>query len=393
MTGSRLAILELRSVRGTGGGPEKTILLGTEHTDRARFAVTVCYLRDLRDSIFGIDARARRMQIDYVEVHERHSFDPAIWPKLASLVRERRIDIVHSHDYKTDLLALLLGRRIGVIPLATAHGWTGQTARERFLYYPAGKRLLARFPRVIAVSSDIKDELVRHGMPEKRVTVILNGIDPDAFQRVESRREIVRREMGLRPADVVIGAVGRLERQKRFDLLIEAFQPLAGRHQDLRLVIVGDGSLRRELAAQIAAANLGQSCTLLGHRLDVADLHNAFDVFVQASEYEGTPNAVLEAMAMGTPIVATDVGGTRELASHDVHALLVAPRDVPGLRDALGQVLNDPGGARRRAVAARRRVEDELSFQARTRRLEHVYDELARDRDTVRAMRGIPRHA
>ena len=393
MTSSRLSILELRSVRGTGGGPEKTILLGTECTDRKRFAVTVCYLRDLRDPVFGIDERASQLNIDYVEVHERHSFDPGIWKPLAALVRDRRIDIVHSHDYKTDLLGLLLARRTGVIPLSTAHGWTGQSARERYLYYPAGKRLLARFPRVIAVSNDIKNELVRHGMREDRVTVILNGIDPETFRRIDGRDAIVRSELGLDPAAVVIGAVGRLERQKRFDLLLEAFAPLARTRPTLRLVIVGDGSLRGELAAQIAALGLGPSCILLGHRLDIADLHHAFDLFTQASEYEGTPNAVLEAMAMSTPIVATDVGGTGELAAHDVHALLVKPHDVRGLQAAMQHAIDDVSAARRRASAARRRVESELSFQARTRRLEQVYEELAREHREVKAMGGVPHHA
>ena len=393
MSGHRLNILELRSVRGTGGGPEKTILLGTARADRTRFAVTVCYLRDLRDSIFGIDEHARQLHIDYLEVHERHSFDPRIWGRLAAVVRERRIDIVHSHDYKTDLLSLLLARRIGIMPLATAHGWTGQTARERYLYYPAGKRLLARFPRVIAVSSDIRRELVRHGCREDRVRVILNAIDPDAFQRENGRREAIRQTIGLGPGDVVLGAVGRLERQKRFDLLLEAFAPLSRSRPDLRLAIVGDGSLRSDLTAKAAALGLGRTCLLLGHRLDVADLHHAFDCFVQSSEYEGTPNAVLEAMAMRTPIVATDVGGTRELATHGVHGILVAPGDVPGLSAAIRQVLDDPAAAAARSNEARHRIEHDLSFQARTRRLEGIYEELARERDEFRTRRGILRHA
>jgi glycosyltransferase involved in cell wall biosynthesis len=130
-----------------------------------------------------------------------------------------------------------------------------------------------------------------------------------------------------------------------------------------------------------------------GHRLDIADLHQAFDLLVQSSETEGTPNAVLEAMAMGTPIVATDVGGTRELAAHREHALLVPRHDVPSLRAAIGEVLTGREAAGRRAVAARRRIETELSFDTRTRRLEAIYEQLAHERREPRAMRGVPRHA
>ena len=102
-----IRVLELRSVRGTGGGPEKTILHGAARRNAERFDVTLCYLRDEHDTAFGIDARARALGLDYVEVRERHPFDRRIWPALVSTIRARRIDIVHAHDYKTDALAWL----------------------------------------------------------------------------------------------------------------------------------------------------------------------------------------------------------------------------------------------------------------------------------------------
>src|SRR5499427_11031006 len=104
MSTEHLRILELRSVRGTGGGPEKTILLGAQRAAR-RFPVTVCYIRDARDHTFGIAERASRLGIDYVEIVEHGSLDRTIWPALRTLVRVRGIDLVHAHDYKTDLLA------------------------------------------------------------------------------------------------------------------------------------------------------------------------------------------------------------------------------------------------------------------------------------------------
>ncbi len=126
-----ISVLELRSVRGTGGGPEKTILLGAALADRTRFAITVCYLRDERDRVFQVDRRPETEGLDYVEIAERHSLDRSVWPRLCGLVRERHIGIVHAHDYKTDLLAWLLSRRANVRALATVHGWTGHSTRER----------------------------------------------------------------------------------------------------------------------------------------------------------------------------------------------------------------------------------------------------------------------
>ena len=104
------------------------------------------------------------MGLDYVELVERTAFDYGMWVSLRELVRARGIDIVHAHDYKTNLLALMLARTEGVVPMTTAHGWTGHSWRERRLYYPMDKRMLRYFPFVVAVSGQIKSDLIRAGV-------------------------------------------------------------------------------------------------------------------------------------------------------------------------------------------------------------------------------------
>lgn len=370
-----IRILELRSVRGTGGGPEKTILLGAARSDPARYAVTVCYIRDARDEVFTIDRRADGLPIDYVEIRERNSTDWRVWPALKRVVKEKQIDIAHAHDYKTDLLVWLLGRGRHAIPLTTAHGWTGNSSREA-MYYRADKWLLARYPRVIAVSEEIRRVLLNAGAAPERVTTILNGIDHRAFRRDRSREDAARAALGVSKDEVVLGAVGRLERQKRFDVLLDAFARLAATRPQLRLLIAGEGSLREELTAQIARLGLGHRARLLGQWNDIAQFHHAIDVLVQSSEYEGTPNVVLEAMAFETPVVATDVGGTAELVLDGTHGLIVPPGNVDALITAITRVLDDRPAATTRAAAARARVEGDLSFERRMQRVEAIYDEL-----------------
>jgi glycosyltransferase involved in cell wall biosynthesis len=371
-----IRILELRSVWGTGGGPEKTILLGAAQADPSRYHVTVCYIRDERDRVFGIEQRAGALPVDYVELREGHSLDLGLWPKLRAVVRERQIDIVHAHEYKTDALTWMLARAEPVIPLSTAHGWTGHSTKELKLYYPADRWLLARYPRVIAVSGQIRDVLVAAGARRERIDVVLNSIDPLKFRRDRARDAEARSALGLPGDAIVMGAVGRLEPQKNFPLLIDVFARLAADHPAAILVIAGDGTLRADLERRAAATGLGDRLRLLGHRDDIDQLHHALDVFVQSSDYEGTPNAVLEAMAFENPIVATDAGGTAEVALDGQHALIVPCSDGPALEAAIRQVLADLEAARARAFAARRRVEGELSFQARMRRVESIYDEL-----------------
>ena len=375
-----IRVLELRSVRGTGGGPEKTILYGAERSDPARVAVTVCYIRDARDGVFGIGGRAERLGVDYVEIVEKHSFDPRVWPALRRLVHERAIDIVHAHEYKTDLLALLLAKSNGVIPLATSHGWTGHSRRERRVYYPLDKQILRTFPITIAVSGHIRSELVHAGVPAERVRVVLNGIDHELWRRDRTAEASARIRFGLASHEIVIGTAGRLEPQKRFDLLIEACAQLRQYQPALRLLIAGDGSLQRDLQDLAARLLPPGSCRLLGHQDNVAALHHASDVFVQSSDYEGTPNAVLEAMALETPVVATAAGGTAEIARHAVDALIVPTGDVVSLARAIDRTLSNRNETRARVARARQRIETVLSFDARMHAVETIYAELVERR-------------
>jgi glycosyltransferase involved in cell wall biosynthesis len=371
-----IRILELRSVRGTGGGPEKTILLGAARSDPARFAITVCYIRDSRDTAFEIHTRAKAAGVDYVEVIERYSLDRSIWPALRKIVRERRIDIIHAHEYKTDLLAWLLAKSDGIVPLATVHGWSGDSWKEQRIYYPLDMKFLRLFPRVVAVSGAVRARITAAGVNPDRVDVVLNGIDEQVFRRDPAREAVARQRFGLRPEHTVVGGIGRLESLKRFDLLIEAVNAVRAEHPHLRLLIAGEGSARGDLQAQIDRFGLGDVCRLVGLRSDVVEFHHALDMFVQSSATEASPNVILEALAMETPIVATDVGGTTELMRPGVEGIAVTV-DAPAIAAGIRQVLADRTAARRRAVSGRRRVEQELSFSARMARLDRIYEDLA----------------
>jgi glycosyltransferase involved in cell wall biosynthesis len=383
-----IRILELRSVWGTGGGPDKTILAGARLSDPARYETTVCYIRDARDDVFALDRRAAEAGVRYEEIVERHSFDRGIWKALRALVRRLRIDIVHAHDHKTDLLTWLLARRDPIIPLSTAHGFAGESRNERF-YYAVEKRLLARFPRVIAVSQPIKAELVRTGSRPERVTVINNGIDHRVFVRDPARRPAIRRELGFADGDLVVGAVGRLESEKRFDQLLDAVATLKPAHPSLVLAIAGEGRLRGDLEARIARLGLGGTVRLLGHRTDVIALHHAFDIFVQSSEREGTPNAVLEAMASGLPIVATDVGGLRDYVTPPENGLLTPKGDAAAFAAALLSMLGDADRGKAIGEHNRNTAVRQFSWAASAAEMLAVYqrviDAFAARRKTVRA--------
>ena len=262
------------------------------------------------------------------------------------------------------------------MPIATAHGWPVRTLRERLVYYPADRRLLRRFAQVFAVSDDLRDRLVAKRAASSNVETLHNAVDVEVFRPDPESRARVRREWGVGDDARVIGSLGRLDPEKRPDLLIEAFAAVAAACSEARLVVAGAGARGGRL--EVAARRLGvlDRCRLLGYRADVEDVLRGFDVFVQASDSEGSPYSLLEAMASGIPVVATAVGGTPALVRDGVDGLLVEPSDARALARAIEETLRSPAEAARRAEAARARVSAERSLRGRQERMARHYRRL-----------------
>ena len=371
--GEPVRVLALRSVDGAGGGAEAVLLRTASTIEADRVKLTLCCIHRPNDAQFDFDRRAAARGVECVCVHQHSIRARGVLKELQRIVRDRQIEIVDAQDYKAAYFAWRLAQREGIIPVSTLHGWSGHHLRERCVYYPAEKLIVSRFPLVIAVSSEIAEAARRWGARREAVHVLANGIDPEAFCALEGERAQVRAALGYCDAQFVVGAVGRLEEEKRYDVLIDAFAAVHQRYPQARLALVGEGTCREQLQGRIDRLGVSSACQLLGHRRDVRELFQAFDVFVQSSDHEGSPTVVVEAMAIGAPVVATAVGGTADLLRDGQEGLLAPRRDPAALAAAVENVLVDPCGAVQRATAARRRVETTLSFAARTRKLEDLY--------------------
>lgn len=368
-----IRVLDIRSIDGAGGGADKILLRTATAGVELQLHSIICAIHSPRDHAFDLVERGKRCSATVLPVAQRWPFDPAVYRSLSSILSANHFDVLHSHDYKASYYAARLSRQFALPRVSTSHGWTGNMWRERFLYYPLDKRLLRDFDANIAVSSDIHKELLSSGVPADRIHTVLNGVDHRAYKPDEKTRTATRNKLGIEDHHYVLGSVGRVEKQKRFDLLLQAFAELIPQHPHLRLVIAGTGSLLASLRNQAVNLGIDHQCLILGHHQDMRSLYQAFDLYVQSSEYEGTPTVLVEAMAMHVPIVATDVGGTAELVTPNVDALLIPPHDVPGLMSAIKQSLDCPAETLTRVVHARSRVESSLSIQARTRRLVDIY--------------------
>jgi glycosyltransferase involved in cell wall biosynthesis len=214
-----------------------------------------------------------------------------------------------------------------------------------------------RVDAVVANSRAAAAEVItRDRVAPNRVHVIPNAVLPSTSSPADRLRQRVRWEVA--PGELVIGSVANYKRAKGLGLLVDVAERLRDHVPRLRFVIVGEGPLRSELEAEIRHRGLESMVRLNGAEPDARLVYSAFDIFVQASETEGLPNVVLEAAAEGLPIVATAVGGTREILTADVNALLVRSGDAAGLAAAIGRVAADPELRDRLGWAARDRAAD-----------------------------------
>lgn len=366
-------VLELRTVSGRGGGPEKT-LLNTPRYLADAYQTRLVYIRPAGDATYDMPERARDLGVELVDIAERGPLAAQTVRRLYDEVRQYRADLLHAHDYKTNLLAVLLGRWFRIPVMTTMHGYVTCGGRLE-LYYCMDRWALRRMDHIVAVSEDLCRQLDEWQVPAHRYSLIENAIDTEQYTRVRPAGEAKRR-LGLSPDRLTIGAVGRLSPEKGFDLLIRAADRLLRAGFDFHLLLIGDGPQRRELETLIAQLDRSDKVRLLGYRADAVEAYEAMDVFALSSLREGLPNVVLEAMTMEVPVVATRVAGLPRLVTCGENGLLVEPGDVEALAEALRRLLGDAALRRRLGRAGRETVEARYSFGSRMQKIRAIYDDL-----------------
>jgi glycosyltransferase involved in cell wall biosynthesis len=368
-------VLHARVVAGTGGGPDKTILNSPRHLRGLGYDSQCLYLRPPGDERFRVlEERAVRWEAPLVTIDDRGAWDLSVIRRTLEVCRRERVAIWHGHDYKTNLLGLIVARRHPMRLVTTVHGWVHHTRRTG-LYYALDRWSLRRYERVICVSEDLADECRRSGVPADRVVQIDNAIDVDEFSRRRSIAE-AKRKLGWPEDRLLIGAVGRLAEEKGFDLLIRAAARLAEQGRDVGLAIAGDGPEHDRLQALIDELGAADRVRLWGFIANPPEFYEAMDVYALSSRREGLPNVLLEAMALEVPIVATRVAGVPKLLDDGANGVTIPPDDLGALVAALGGLCDDAALRSRLGQTGRETVVDGFSFTARMAKVAAVYNDV-----------------
>ncbi len=373
--GDPIVVLDTRVVTGTGGGPDKTILNSPRYLTDAGYRMICGYMHPPKDPGFDqIRLRAKALDAPLLSIPDRGPWDVQVPSRLLEICRREKVVIWHGHDYKSNLLGLLLKPFWPMRLVTTVHGWVRHTRRTP-LYYALDRLCLRHYERVICVSEDLYRGCLERGVPVSRCLQIENAIDVAQYHR-RVRTEEAKRRLGLDPARPVIGAVGRLSPEKGFDRLIRAADHLLSRGRDFVLLIAGEGDARPELDALINTLGLVHRIRLLGYCEDPIGLYQAMDILALSSLREGLPNVLLEAMALEVAVVATRVAGVPGLIHDEETGLLIEPGSVEELVDALDRLLSNDRLRDRLGRAGRTVVEAKFSFKARMDKIQALYDEL-----------------
>lgn len=367
----KINILHLRDSPWVDG-PGRTILESAAriNTEKYGYIIGAFCKRNSTENPFMHTAVDRGLQVS--RINESHGFDGTVLVQVKRLMEMERIDIVHAHEVRSDIIGLIAGKLSGVPVMTTLHGWIENNLKGR-LFTRLDKGVLRFFDHVIVVSDKMKGQALDCGVRQDKVTVLHNALVLENYRRNAEDRS-VRRELGVADQTLLVGNIGRLSPEKGQADFIRAARIVLERHQDARFLLVGTGDDKPQLEALVQSIGLNGKVVFLGYRQDMVPIYNSLDLVVQSSFTEGMPNVVLEALAMEVPVIATNVGGTAEAIIHDDTGVLVKPGSPEEIAGLILKYVNKKNGFKRMAERGKIFVSMKFCINERTRKLSELYD-------------------
>ena len=369
----KIKTLHLRSSAGFYGAEQVIVTL----LSQLKNSETECHLAIFNNYLNAntdlID-RAKKEGIQVIELPSKGRMDLSTFIALMRVIRSGEYDVLHTHDYKSAFYGLLPAKIAGVKLLATLHGWL-QNNRAEKLYKIVELAILRMYDLITVVSSDQKQELLDRGFSPKKVRQLDNGVDIQKYRPAGITD--MRNRLNIRDGQIVIGTVARMTKEKGHKVLLDAFQILTKKHRNLTLLLVGDGDLREKLEREVRQNGLQDQVIFTGTRDDVPDLYRIMDIYINSSLTEGMPMSILEAMASGLPVVASDVGEIGRLINESGAGTVVPPSNVEALVLAVDEFLQgNQGNLREQGERSREYIEKQFTDTHQAVFVQNLYKEI-----------------
>jgi len=305
--------------------------------------------------------------------------------KIMRIIRHEKYHIVHTHTAKAGILGRMAAWLCRTpIVVHTLHGTTfhrAMHASEAFFYRILERLTACITDQLVSVGDDLRQIYLNAGVgkPEQYVT-IRSGFEISRFRlsdaEIALRRRKIRRELGISDAAYVIGSASRLEPRKGQYYFIQSAQQLLSKYPDLVFILAGDGPSAEELRTLAQSLRIANKIHFLGHRKDIEDVMSAMDVFVLSSLWEGLPQVLVQAAALGRPIVSFDAEGAKEIVHGGENGFVVPRGDENALTESLAYLISHPQRAREMGLRGRRFIGAEYDKEIMVRRIDELYSEL-----------------
>jgi len=354
------------------GGLENGIINLVNNMDDFKFENTVCCLTQ------GGDFEKRlNKNIKVSKMFKKPGNDYQLYIKLIKYLKEIKPTIVHTRNWAG--MDGIIAAKMARVPIII-HGEHGfeiadlisQNRKRKFIR----KLVLSTMvDKIVTVSKNLKNRLINEiKIKPEKIIHIPNGVDTNKFNIY--RKEFTRKKFGFKKEDFIIGIVARLDPIKNHKTLFFAFKEIVKNYPQVKLIIVGDGPLREELKEKSYQLGIKNKVIFMGERDNVSEILKTFDIFVLPSLNEGMSNTILEAMATGIPVIASNVGGNPELVIDGRTGFLFSPNDVESLVQKIKTYILHPELKQKHGYNARKRVEEKFSLDQMVRRYEELYVEL-----------------
>lgn len=370
MNPEKIIVMHVRDSNGVYGA-EQVILTLAKNVDKDRYHLILLCMRRKDGRSEELINKARELGINVISVDVNGRFDLNAIRNIRGSLKENRVSIIHSHDYKSDLYGLIASRGLGIRNIVTVHGSTRDSLRKK-LYLFITERFIYRFvDKLIAVSGEISQYLKKYH-DAKRIELIRNGIDLSFLENEKKgKREDFLSQLNGRK---VFAVIGRLFPDKGHRYFLKAFASFSKDHPIVSGIIVGDGPSKNEIINQLRELKLDYNVKILGNCSDMQTIYENIDFLVIPSLREGLPYVLLEAMAYKVPVLASAVGDIPHLIKDGITGYLVQPGDADGLKKRMEEMITQPFKCKEMAEKAHQLVLEKYSADKMVRKTEALYD-------------------
>lgn len=373
MKQDKVVVLDIRDSPWCDGPGRTIIEVARGLKDRGFDIKIASFVTKLNDDSDYLNM-ARKGGLECVEIVESKTLDFTIIGQILEYNKQTPIDLIHTHDLRSNIYGLLAAKKLKLPIITTAHGWVANTFKRKAEIF-LDKLLLAYFfDAVITVSDQTQQKLKRLRPYSKHLVTVRNALQTQHYHIEDTNK--IRNSLKITKETPLIAKIGRLSPEKRQEFLISAVKQLVDEGYDFRLLVIGIGPDEDMLRQKVYTLGLSGIIIFAGFIKDMLPVYSELDLVVQTSSTEGMPNVVLESMLMRVPVIATDVGGTSEIIDSEKVGTLIEPDNKQQLVNELRSFLDNSEKYRQKIDQAEQRIRDEFDSAIRLDRMAEVYSKM-----------------